>query len=107
MAGAVKEAGGAALVAFGLFVLIIGVRTDQSISGGGALVLTTRFGAVAALVAAVFAGSLLGALLARRPPIAVARYLPERAIAIGEKITGSAASTLLVFALVLPVLFYS
>ena len=51
---AVKEAAIAALVAFGLFVLLIGIRTDQGPTG--ALVLTTRFGALAAIVAAVFVG---------------------------------------------------
>ena len=40
---AVKEAGIAALVAFGLFVLLIGFRTDPGPTG--ALAISTRFGA--------------------------------------------------------------
>ena len=46
----------AAFVAFGLFALMIGIRTDQGPTG--ALVITTRFGLLAELVAAVFAGRL-------------------------------------------------
>ena len=48
---AVKEAVVAAFVAFGLFALMIGIRTDQGPTG--ALVITTRFGLLAELVAAV------------------------------------------------------
>ena len=53
-----EEAAIAALVAFGLVVLLIGIRTDRDPTG--ALVLTTRFGALAAIVSAVFVGDLVG-----------------------------------------------
>ena len=46
---AVKEATIAALVAFGLFALMVGIKTDQGPTS--ALVITTRFGVVAELVA--------------------------------------------------------
>ena len=54
---ALKEAAIAALVAFGLFVLLIGIRTEQGPTS--ALVFSTRFGALAAIVAAVFVGRLV------------------------------------------------
>src|ERR1700751_3007365 len=52
---AAKEAGISALIAFGLFVTLIGVRTDQGPTG--ALILTTRFSALATIVAVVFVGA--------------------------------------------------
>ncbi|HXD15291.1 MAG TPA: DUF3382 domain-containing protein, partial [Xanthobacteraceae bacterium] len=61
---AVKEAGIAALVAFGLFVLLIGFRTDPGPTG--ALVISTRFGALAALVAVIFLIALVRALFWHR-----------------------------------------
>ena len=71
---AVKEAAIAALVAFGLFVLMIGIRTDQGPTG--ALVLTTRFGALAAIVAAVFAAALLRATIWREVAGSIERLVP-------------------------------
>jgi len=48
-AGALKRAALAALVAFGLFSLLVGIRTDTG--PGGALELTARFETLAVLVA--------------------------------------------------------
>jgi branched-chain amino acid transport system permease protein len=62
-AGALKDAGLAALVAFGLFSLILGVRTDTGPTG--ALVLIPRPGLLAAAVLVVFAGRFVIALIAR------------------------------------------
>ena len=60
LAAALKEAVIAAAVAFGLFGLMVGVKTDQGPTS--ALVITTRFGTVAILVALTFAGRLVLAL---------------------------------------------
>jgi branched-chain amino acid transport system permease protein len=54
---ALRGAGLAALVAFGLFALIIGLKTDQSLNNQ--IVLQPRPGLLGAMVAAVFIGSLL------------------------------------------------
>ncbi len=64
-AAALRDAGLAALVAFGLFVPLVGLRTDVSPTGG--LFLRTRWVDVAILCGVVFAGRLLLSLwLGRR-----------------------------------------
>ncbi|HVY56510.1 MAG TPA: high-affinity branched-chain amino acid ABC transporter permease LivM [Xanthobacteraceae bacterium] len=104
--GALKSALMSALVAFGLFSLLIGIRTDQGPTG--ALVFETRFVALAELVGAVFAGNLLRTLvlqsgvrtdISRRMPDAVWRALAGLA--------DLAKPALLLFALAVPFLFYS
>ena len=57
---ALKDAALAALVALGLFSLLIGIRTDQGPTGG--LIIYTRFDSLAALVIAVFGGAFLRSL---------------------------------------------
>jgi branched-chain amino acid transport system permease protein len=101
---ALKEAAHAALVAFGLFVLLIGVRTDQGPTG--ALVLTTRFGVLAAVVAAVFVGAFLRATLWRQASASVERYVPASIKSAASRITPYAAAAFLVFALIVPIIFY-
>jgi branched-chain amino acid transport system permease protein len=54
---ALKEALLAALVAFGLFGLIVGLKTDQSLNNQ--MVLLPRVGLLSAMIGAVFIGSLL------------------------------------------------
>jgi branched-chain amino acid transport system permease protein len=54
---AVKSAAMSALVAFGLFALIVGLKTDQTLNN--TIVLKPRPGLLFTLVAAVFVGSLL------------------------------------------------
>ena len=103
--GPVKDAAIAALVAFGLFVLMIGIRTDQGPTG--ALVITTRFGTLAALVAGVFTGSLLRSLLWHQLAAWFGRSLSAPARAVTATIAPFASSALLAFALLVPVLFYS
>jgi branched-chain amino acid transport system permease protein len=101
---ALKDAALAALVAFGLFVFLIGLHTDQGPTG--ALVITTRFESLVLIVGAVFVGSLARALIFGRGPIAFDRALPswlEPATARAGRFVGPA---LLVFALLVPVLFY-
>ena len=60
-AAALKDAVLAALVAFGLFALMIGLHTDQGPTG--ALVVTTRFQELGLIVGAVFAGAFIRALI--------------------------------------------
>ena len=74
---ALRDAGLAALVAFGLFAPLVGLRTDVSPTGG--LFLRTRWADVAILCALVFAGRLLLSLWlgrrgARAPPPAPAPW---------------------------------
>ena len=64
--GALKDAALAALIAFGLFSLLIGVRTNH---GPGGLIYHTRFDDVALLVGAVFVGSLVRALFFGEAPM--------------------------------------
>ncbi len=102
---AVKEAAIAALVAFGLFVLMIGIRTDQGPTG--ALVLTTRFGALAAIVAAVFLAALLRATLWREAAVSIKHFVPPSVKRAASGASGYAAAAFLIFALIVPVIFYS
>ena len=101
---ALKEAAIAALVAFGLFALMIGIRTDQGPTG--ALVITTRFPLLAELVAATFIGRLVFALIAgttRRP---LNGLMPRFFKAAAARIARYAAAALLVVALIVPIVFY-
>ena len=102
---AVKEAAIAALVAFGLFVLLIGIRTEQGPTG--ALVLTTRFGALAAIVGAVFVGDLVWALVRQNADFAAPHRMPPAVSAAASKLAGYAAIGFLAFALIVPMIFYT
>jgi branched-chain amino acid transport system permease protein len=102
---AAKEAALSALVAFGLFVTLIGVRTDQGPTG--ALVLTPRFGALAAIVAAVFVAAFVRALVFRDGAIAFGGLVPPRVREVASGLSGYATIAFLVLALIVPVLFYS
>ena len=105
VSAAVKEAAIAALVAFGLFVLMIGIRTDQG--PAGALVLTTRFGALAAIVAAVFVAALLRATIWREVAGSIERLVPVTVRTGLSGVSRYAALAFLIFAMILPVVFYS
>jgi branched-chain amino acid transport system permease protein len=103
---ALKDAALAALVAFGLFSLLVGTFTDQGPTG--ALVVTLRPVLLAKLVASVFAGRLLLALIVH----AVRRFdvVRQVAAAIGEflrRVRPFLGPALLGFALLVPILFYS
>ncbi len=102
---AVKEAAIAALVAFGLFVLLIGVRTEQGPTG--ALVIATRFGTLAFVVAAVFVGSVLRSLLWPRAATALMRALPASAKIVAAGVSPYLAPAFLALALLVPILFYN
>ena len=101
---AVKEAALAALLAFGLFVLLIGFRTDPGPTG--ALELAPRFGALAAIVAAVFVLALMRALVWPQLAAPAARLVPA---SVKTSLAAAApyATTLFVaFAFAVPVIFY-
>jgi branched-chain amino acid transport system permease protein len=105
IAGALKDAALAAFVAFGLFSLMLGLRTDTG--GTGRLQVSPRPGLLATAVAAVFAGRLLIALIARSHIAAdLARSLQAKTPEF-EKLGRFAAPALLALALLAPVLFYS
>jgi branched-chain amino acid transport system permease protein len=104
LAAALKDATFAALVAFGLFFFLIGLRTEQGPTG--ALAITTRFPMLAMMVGAVFAGSFVRALIFGREPIAYGGALPPSLARFAERAGLFAAPALLVFALLVPVLFY-
>ncbi|MCW5685671.1 MAG: high-affinity branched-chain amino acid ABC transporter permease LivM [Pseudolabrys sp.] len=111
---ALKSAALSALVALGLFGLMVGIRTETGPTGS--LIYWTRFGDVALLVAAVFLGRFLRVLAFGDGPI---RLIPSRwqeATASGERFArlmpgrnlGSIFSiALLGFALVAPILFFN
>jgi branched-chain amino acid transport system permease protein len=100
---ALKSASLAALVAFGLFGLLIGVRTDQGPTG--ALELTPRIGLLGILVAIAFVGGFARALLGPEPIDFTSRVPDELKAAVAQlgRFFGIA---LLAFALIEPVLFY-
>ena len=101
---ALKDATLAALVAFGLFFFMIGLRTDQGSTG--ALEISTRFPILAILVAVVFAGSFLRSLIFGRGSIPLGRIIPPSVTRFAGDASRFAAPALLIFALLVPVLFY-
>jgi len=104
--GALKDAFVAALVAFGLFSLMLGVVTKTGSSG--TLTVSPRPGLLAGSVAIVFAGRFLIALLARyRGGHHAKPILSPHARDAIQKLERFAAPLLLLFALLVPVLFFS
>jgi branched-chain amino acid transport system permease protein len=104
IAFALKAAGTAALIALGLFSLLVGVRTDQGPTG--ALVLSARPEALATLTAIAFVGGLLRAFIPDRWPATLAARVPASLTAALGRIRHGVGAALLVFALLLPVIFY-
>src|SRR5947199_9815407 len=104
LAAALKDAVLSGFVAFGLFFFMIGLRTEQGSTG--ALEITTRFQTFAILVAVVFVGAFLRALLFGRGPIPLGRALPPSVGELIASLSRFAAPALLIFALLVPVLFY-
>ncbi len=106
IAAALKDAALAALVAFGLFALLLGLYTDTVPTG--ALVVTTRFELLAVVIGVVFAGALARALLFGRDAVVPAdAFAPLRAAA--ARVTSLAGPwlgpALLGFGLIAPALF--
>jgi branched-chain amino acid transport system permease protein len=102
---AVKEAALAALLAFGLFVLLIGFRTDPGPTG--ALVLEPRFGALAAIVAAVFALALARALVWPQLAARAGRLVPASVRSSLPAVAPYATALFVGFAFVVPIIFYN
>jgi branched-chain amino acid transport system permease protein len=101
-----KKALISAFVALVLFSLMVGVRTEAGPTGQ--LIYWTRFGELAALVAAVFGGSIVIELLRQWIGRAGATTLVPKqvqsALAIAGRFVGPA---LLIFTLLVPVIFYN
>jgi branched-chain amino acid transport system permease protein len=104
--GALKDAGLAALVAFGLFSLILGFRTDTGPTG--ALVLIPRPGLLAAAVAIVFAGRFVVALIARADLLPdIGRLMPPDAQSKLDRVGRFVGPALASFAIMTPIIFSS
>jgi len=94
-----------AFVALVLFSLMIGIRTEAGPTGQ--LIYWTRFGELAALVAATFGGSIVIELLRQWiGPAGATNLVPppvQKATAIAGHLI---APALLIFTLLVPVIFY-
>ncbi len=105
IAFALKKSAISAVVAFGLFAVMIGIRTEAGPSSQ--LIFWTRFPELAELVGAVFVGSLVLELVRRqfgdRGQGIVWPSSVETALGFTGKLI---APALLIFALLFPVLFY-
>src|SRR3954463_14074466 len=101
---ALKDAVLSGVVAFGLFFFMIGLRTEQGSTG--ALEITSRFQTFAILVAAVFVGSFLRTLIFGHGAIPLGRAVPPSVVRLFSGASRFAAPALLIFALLVPVLFY-
>ncbi len=94
-----------ALVALVLFSLMIGIRTEAGPEGQ--LIYWTRFGELAALVAAVFFGSIIVELLRQWiGPTKAVRLIPESVGTTFASLRRFLVPALLVFTLLVPVIFY-
>src|SRR6201992_1665110 len=100
-----KKALISAAVALVLFSLMIGVRTEAGPTGQ--LIYWTRFGELASIVAIVFGGSIVVELLRQWWVSSVKVRLAPPAVQAGLSIAGRlVAPALLIFALLVPVIFY-
>ena len=109
IAAALKDATLAALVALGLFALLIGLHAVQGPTG--ALTVTTRLEPLTILVGVTFAGAFARALFFGREPITFGLRIAAPLLALKERF-GPMLGTILVpallgFALLAPALFYN
>ena len=104
LAGALKHAALAAVVAFGLFSLLIGIRTDTGPSG--ALVLSERMGTLAAFMAVAFVGVFLRELLLQGTRVEAARFVPYAIKDHAARVATLLGPALLAFAILAPIAFY-
>jgi branched-chain amino acid transport system permease protein len=107
LVGALKDATLAAIVAFGMFSLILGFRTEQS-GLTSQLELLPRPRLLATAVAIVFIGRFVIALLYRggffRDPVV---FIPARVRTTADWLSGFVGVALLAFAFTIPFFFYS
>src|SRR4030088_3338731 len=100
-----KKALISALVALVLFSLMIGIRTEAGPTGQ--LTYWTRFGDLAAMVAAVFGGSIVVELLRQWwGPVGTIRIVPppvQSGLAVAGRMI---APAFLIFTFLVPVIFY-
>ena len=101
---ALKRALLSALVAFGLFGLMIGLRTHTGENGG--LFLTGRPGLLAIVCGIVFVGALIREVILGEQVIDLGAKLPNNVRAALHVLPKLLAPAMLAFALVLPVVFY-
>jgi branched-chain amino acid transport system permease protein len=106
---ALKDATLAALVALGLFVLMIGLHAVQGPTG--ALTVTTRLDSLIIILAVVFAGAFVRALMFGREPVVPGLRIAAPLLALGERLRPFVgtwfAPALLGFALIAPAIFYN
>jgi branched-chain amino acid transport system permease protein len=100
-----KKSAISGFIALVLFSLMIGIRTEAGPTGQ--LIYWTRFGDLAAIVAAVFGGSILIELLRAWWGPAGTTIIVPRSVQSGLAIAGRlVAPVLLIFTLLVPVIFY-
>jgi branched-chain amino acid transport system permease protein len=100
-----KKALISALVALVLFSLMIGIRTEAG--PAGQLIYWTRFGDLAAVVAAVFGGSIIVELLRQWwGPVGTIRIVPPSVQSTLAVLRRAIAPVLLIFTFLVPVIFY-
>ena len=100
-----KKALISALVALVLFSLMIGVRTEAG--SDGQLTYWTRFGDLAAIVAAVFGGSIIMELLRQWwGPVGTIKVVPPQVQSALSVAGRGVAPVLLIFTFLVPVIFY-
>ncbi len=105
IASALRTAFISALIAFGLFVLLIGIRTDTGSSGE--MVFATRFGELGLIVGAVFIGSFLREWLAPNfSGLSLGALIPLQMRGRIAPLARFAGLGLLVVALLVPAIFY-
>jgi branched-chain amino acid transport system permease protein len=102
--GALKHGLFAALVAFGLFVFPVGIRTDQGPTG--ALILNERFALLGTFIAIAFAGGFLRELLLREVRFDLTRHIPAAVKAVVLRASRYLAPAPLAFAIMVPIIFY-
>jgi branched-chain amino acid transport system permease protein len=101
---AFKRALLSALIAFGLFSLLIGIRTHTA--SNGALVISGRPGLLAIMVGLTFVGAFVRELILGKRVIEIGAMLPMALRARLQVLPKLAAPALLAFAIALPILFY-
>jgi branched-chain amino acid transport system permease protein len=108
LAAALKDAGIAALIALGLFSLVVGLQTETGPTG--ALELLPRPALLATIVGLVFVGRLAVVLLAHSGAFGLASGLFASSGAkegLGTLVKWLIGPGMLIFALIAPILFYS